>query len=741
MKETSRNYTRPRRPAALRVANQLPATALDADALLAAARKHTGLSDFGDAFFREPFEVLIDAINREARLNAVGVGIMKARLAGLLQNRLRIEALIPRIEPTEIRRPIVIAGLQRTGTTLLHRLLAADPRTRALTGWEALAPAPLPGEGRHGNFRRRAAGKLAERALAWMAPEFFAVHPVESAAAEEDVLLLDHSFASQAPEATLYVPTYARWLEQHDITPAYRYLERILQLLTWQRPGDPWVLKTPHHLEYLHELLTVFPDAVIVQTHRDPLVTMPSFCSMVAHGRGVFSDHVEPREIGRHWLAKVRRMLDRSAAVREAHPGAFIDVSYYDLVRDPLAQVKRVYAHAGLDWTPAAEDALRAALRHEKQNRHGRHAYNLYDFGLSPRIVDASFADYRARFEIPREPGAPDAPLTSRVTGFGHRTTLAATATALLDLRDPDPSLPALDSHVRLDGRTAVVTGANSGLGKAVATDLARRGARVILACRSGIPEAGHDVARDSGSSDVSMQHVDLSDLHSVAAFTDALVARGEKVDILVCNAGLMPARPQQTAQGYDVMFGVHYLANHLMIARLIAGGVIAPATGERMPRVVLVASETHRSSSGLDFEHLGAPVDYGMGDAILRYGDSKLAAVTFASELARRYTSEAGPTLGVHALCPGAIASRITRDAPAFLEPVVEGAMRVMFQAPEAAALPVSYLAAAPELAGETAWYLHFMRRKAVSDAAADPANGKRLYEQGEAMLAEWLR
>src|SRR5262249_48955329 len=149
---------------------------------------------------------------------------------------------------------------------------------------------------------RRAAGRLAESALRVLAPEFFAVHPVESEAPEEDILLLDHAFMSQAPEAMLHVPTYARWLESQDLRPAYRFLRRALQVLAWQRGGAYWVLKTPHHLEFLAELLAVFPDAVIIQTHRDPQATMGSFCSMVAHGRGLFSDVVDPREVGRHWL-------------------------------------------------------------------------------------------------------------------------------------------------------------------------------------------------------------------------------------------------------------------------------------------------------------------------------------------------------------------------------------------------------------------------------------------------------
>lgn len=749
---TSTDYAHPKRPAVLRAYNALfdPA-ALDLESLLESARRATELRDFGDPFFRAPLEVLIDSIEHEARLHAFGRTVIRGRLIGMLENRLRIEQIVredPSIESTPIARPIVIAGLQRTGTTLLHRLLAADPKSRALLGWEALRPAPLQREGRTGSWRRRAGGKLAELGLLGIAPEFFAVHPVEAGSPEEDILLLDHSFMTQSSEAIMHVPAYSRWLEQHASVDAYRYLAKMLKVLLWQRPGDFWVLKTPHHMEYLHDLLSVFPDAVIVQTHRDPQATMGSFCSMVAHGRGVFSDAIDPREIGSHWLRKVRRMIDRSLAVRDAGAQAsFVDVSYYDLVADPLAQVRRIYAHSGRELTPEAEAAMRQVRERDTQHRYGRHAYSARDFGLSPARIEETFSDYRARFGIRRERTNGHAPLRTTATGLGHRTTFTATLTAFIDMWDGDPALLPVDSGLRLDGKTALVTGANSGLGKAVATELARRGARVLLACRSGIPEAGADVARDSGSSAVEMLPVDLSDLDSVVRLANELEQRGERIDLTICNAGLMPSKPQTTRQGYCVMFGVHYLANHVLLRRLLASGVIPNdifaangRSGTSIPRIVFVSSETHRSSDGLVFERLGEPVAFGMNGAILHYASSKLAMLTFASELARKLTTAAGPSVAVHGLCPGPIASRIARDAPALLEPVIHGAMRRVFQAPEKAARPVVYLATAPELAGDTGWYLHLMRRKAASPAATDAENGRRLWETGERMLEKWL-
>jgi NAD(P)-dependent dehydrogenase (short-subunit alcohol dehydrogenase family) len=753
---TSTHYAHPSRPLLGKLCNRaavlLPTRSMSPDTLLDEAMRKTGLDDFGDAPLRTPLTKLLESIESDARLHPLGRTIMRGRILTLLENRLRIEAFVrahPAIEDIEIRRPIVIAGLQRTGTTVLHRLIAADPRARALLGWEAVAPVPLPGEGERGSARRQRAGKLTEVGLRALAPDFFAIHPVESDAPEEDVLLLDLAFTSQAPEATLHVPTYASWLEGYDLVPSYRYLRRALQVLHWQRSGDFWVLKTPHHMEYLHELLTVFPDAVIVQTHRDPQATMPSFCSMVAHGRGIFSDDVDPREVGRHWLRKVGRMIDRSLAVRDSDAAAtIVDVSYYDLVRDPLAEIQRIYDRAGLELIPQAADAMRAKSARDVQHRHGRHAYDAHDFGLSLPQVEQAFSDYRARFAIRHEKIGQSGSKDGTRTGAARYGDMPrAIFSAAIDVFSQKPGQLPLGDDIRLAGRTVLVTGANAGLGKAVAIDLARRGARLLLACRSGIPAAGREIAAAAGSTSVEMLRVDLSDMGSVVSLADTLVARRETLDAVVCNAGLMPPRSQVTKQGFEVLYAVHFLANFVLLRRLLDAGVIpndvfshngrAPLD---IPRIVFVCSETHRSSAGLDFDRLGGPVEYGVRDGLKHYGDSKLALVTFATELARRLMTAHGPTIGVHSLCPGPVASNIARDAPLFLQPLLRPAMRAFFASPEKAAAPVVYLTAAPELAGETGWYLHLMQRKAPSERALDPANGERLWRRAEEILQPWL-
>lgn len=382
---------------------------LDEASLICAAEERTHLLDLGDPSFREPMRVLLRAIERDAALHPIGRLITRERLVSTLATRMRLAELMrkhPDIEEERIIAPIVIVGLPRTGTTLLHRLLASDRRLRALLSWEALAPLPL--EGADERERRIRAARHAERALRWMAPDFFAVHPIDALAPEEDVLLLDLAFRSTVPESTLRVPSYAAWLEEQDQRPAYRYMKRALQALSWTTngakaktaEGTRWVLKTPHHLEWLDVLLETFPDALIVWTHRDPEEVVPSFCSMLAHGRGVFSDAVDPHEIGRSWLRKGERMMSRAMEVRaKVGESRFVDVHYEKFISDPLSVASMIEKRAEMPRSKESETCMRDTLRKEKQHRHGVHRYDLNDFGLSATDVHRAFARYRATFQ------------------------------------------------------------------------------------------------------------------------------------------------------------------------------------------------------------------------------------------------------------------------------------------------------------------------------------------------------
>jgi len=382
---------------------------LSEQALIAAARRTSGLHHFVDESFREPMRRLLGSIEDEAALHPLGRAILRTSFVRALVNRLRLDDLFdryPEIAAVPVEAPVFIVGLQRTGTTLLHRLLTCEPALRPLLSWEALTPAPLPRQPipvRAGRDPRMRTAELAERALRYLAPAFFAIHPVEAHAPEEDVLLLDMTFVSPTADATLRIPSYQTWLRELDQTPAYAYLRRVIQLLLWQRNGR-WLGKTPHHLENLDALLAVFPDARILHTHRDPLRVVASFCSMMGHGRAMFSDRVDPHEIGAQLGEKAVRAVSRAMTSRDrAGDASFLDVVYDDLVSDPLKQIRRIYDFLGLRLMPETESAMRHWIGGNPQDRHGVHRYRLEDFGLDRASLEPRFAPYCERFGIRSE--------------------------------------------------------------------------------------------------------------------------------------------------------------------------------------------------------------------------------------------------------------------------------------------------------------------------------------------------
>lgn len=413
--ETSTDYVHPYRPLPIRAFNALGRGAsalgwskeLAVGALIDSATRKTGLTDSGDGGHLEALDVLVASINGEAALTATGRLIQGSRLGSALIQRLRIEELLkqhPEILDIDLGSVILIAGLQRTGTTLLHRLLFSHPDIRGVTGVDALEPVSARTVNGRGPAIEVSRATLAQRAIGYLSPHFNTIHPIDPGEPEEDVMLLDLSFMSQTAEATMHVPTYSRWLEEQDHTHAYEYFRKVLQILCWRRPGRHWVLKTPHHMEYLDVFLKVFPEALVVQTHRDPRKTLPSFCSMVAHGRGIFSDAIDPGEIARHWSRKTRRMVDLAMATRDAMgPEHFMDVAYNDLVDNPIGQLREITQRAGVPFDGRARGIAEQYLEAHPQNRFGKHTYRLSDFGLREETIDEQFSAYRERYAIPFE--------------------------------------------------------------------------------------------------------------------------------------------------------------------------------------------------------------------------------------------------------------------------------------------------------------------------------------------------
>jgi hypothetical protein len=381
---------------------------LDKDELITAARNETGLSELGKDFWDEPLERLIQSLNQEAGLHPIGYYISRKRIINLLSVRLRAEQLFrkhPGILDQEILPTIIIIGLQRTGTTKLHRLLTADPENRVLRSWEAINPVPFH-SGLRKKDRRVRSARTSEKALRLIAPGFFAIHPVEFTAPEEDILLLDVTFLSTTPEATAHVPSYAAWLETIDQSYAYDYGGKLLKLLQWQHPGKRWILKSPHHMEFLPLIEKHFNRPKFLWTHRHINECIPSFLSMVSYSRSIFSDQVSMEGVADHWVRKTSYMLQKGLSFRNL-PGKselFTDIAYQDLVSQPLDQIERIYQLFG-GMPESLKQCFQRAEADNPYGKYGIHEYSLEDFNLGPMELTRRNSAYLQLMDRVIQPG------------------------------------------------------------------------------------------------------------------------------------------------------------------------------------------------------------------------------------------------------------------------------------------------------------------------------------------------
>jgi hypothetical protein len=383
--------------------------ALREDALCEAASRATGLTDFGDPSFREPLGVLLRSMEREAGLSPFGRVATQRLMTQLLSSRLLVEDTLkrhPEILERPIARPIIIAGLPRTGTTHLHNLISRAPELRSLPYWESLEPLPAPRD-------RQQPGKpdpriaRCEQGLAFLhkvMPLFPLMHEMTWDAVHEEIQLLALQFSTMLFESSYRVPAYREWYKASDQRPAYAYLRRVLQVLQWLRGPQRWVLKSPQHLEQLGPLIETFPDAYVVQTHRDPVRITASLCTMVAYGSRMNASRVDPRQIGREWSARIEDLLRGSVEQRPLLPAAQVmDLRFHEFMKDDVASVRRVFEFAGQPWTPQAEESIRRYMDASPRGRHGSIDYRMEDLGLDVRERRAALRFYQERFAVPEE--------------------------------------------------------------------------------------------------------------------------------------------------------------------------------------------------------------------------------------------------------------------------------------------------------------------------------------------------
>jgi sulfotransferase family protein len=379
---------------------------LTIDAVLTAAVDRTGLSDFGSDDFRDRLARWVGEVDTDDQRTALGRATIFSYCARHAANRLRIHDLLgrhPEIHDEEIRAPIVVVGLPRSGTTHLVNLISADTRLRSLPLWESYEPVPAAGEtaGPGGTDSRFTRCDEEWQQMQGTVPLLAAMHPMNPDHVHEEIELQSPDFSSYNLEWLARVPHWRDYYLAHDQTPHYAYMRTVLQLLQWQdrRAGrwrDRWVLKSPQHLEQLGPLLATFPDAAIVMTQRDPVSVVQSAATMLAYGARMNYRHADPDFYLAYWSDRIERLL--RAAVRDVGriPGTQrIDVPFHEFMADDVGMVERVYAVADLEMTPEALARINAYMAEHPRGRYGQVLYDLRaDFGAEPSDVRDRFGFY-----------------------------------------------------------------------------------------------------------------------------------------------------------------------------------------------------------------------------------------------------------------------------------------------------------------------------------------------------------
>ncbi len=385
----------------------------DVDSMLAEGSRRTGgLDDLGDGPFVEPMGLFLDALAREARLNEMGRLIAQERVLGPVVNRLvyvndRKEN--PAIADERIVRPVFIIGFPRTGTTILHDILAQDPDSRAPLTWEVMFPSPPPDATTAATDPR-----IARTAALLPNPEteterdrkFRAMHPMGAELTQECVVMMGDAMCTPLFHNQFRVPSYEDWVDTTDWAPVYDFHERQLQHLQWRNERDRWVLKTGAHMWGLEHLLRTYPDARIVFTHRDPVKSVTSYASLTSLVRESGSDDVDPFEIAQDWIVRLKNVIDHALEVRNAgpYPDAVIyDMYFPDFVADQFAEVTKIYDALGLPMTDEGAARMQAFIADNPKGKHGLHLYTPEEYGIDPATVRSDFREYIDQFDLAPE--------------------------------------------------------------------------------------------------------------------------------------------------------------------------------------------------------------------------------------------------------------------------------------------------------------------------------------------------
>lgn len=382
---------------------------LDGDQMLEEARQATGLSNYGDEWFLEPYRVLVKAMNEEAELNTIGRFVARSEILRTLQYRLLVEDLFtkhPEITEQEVAPVHVVTGLGRTGTSILHELLTVDTNNRVPIQWEMMYPVPAPEAATFETDPRIAKADLEIRYMEKVIPAILTMHESGGNLPNECIFLFALTFASELFSGRFNLPSYDMWMAMNDLTPAYAYHKKMLQLLQWKHPKARWVLKAPTHINRLPYLFGTYPDAKVVVTHRDPLRVMASVTNLLSSLKYMHSDVINYEgDLGRIAFGNAylcQHMIDERKA-GSLPADQIVDVRYADLMADPVAAVRELYEQWDIPFTNELGQKITAYLGAKPKGKHGAHSYSFADTGLNLEEERAKYTEYQAHFGVPSE--------------------------------------------------------------------------------------------------------------------------------------------------------------------------------------------------------------------------------------------------------------------------------------------------------------------------------------------------
>ncbi len=365
-----------------------------------------GSDYFGDPAYLEGFRVLLDAYDNESKLNDFGRQNTMEKLQQLLAQRLRAEQILarqPQLLEQEVRRPIIICGLVRTGSTALHYLMGQDPDMQNLQYWLANSPQPRPPREQWESLSDYQASVEELDAMYEADPSLKAIHFMAPDGPEECRHLMAQSFTDDFFEVNASIPSFSSWYENADLEFAYRQHKHLIQIIGSNDAEKRWLFKYPVHLRHLPSLFKVYPDACVVWTHRDPAQVLPSYCSLMAGFRAIWEDNPDPKDMSDRQLELWARAAEKALVFRkQCNPGQFYDMHFDDFMADPMGVIQNIYRYFDQPLSDEAQNRMRVWHADNRQNKHGKHSYS-NEIGVSKEEIHERFAPYMQELNVRAE--------------------------------------------------------------------------------------------------------------------------------------------------------------------------------------------------------------------------------------------------------------------------------------------------------------------------------------------------